>query len=163
MKRIGMIIFLFALGSDARGDEDMFLKQSRGVGHPKDIDEWRREERRNGLKPYPAAPAGQPNPADGLWHYGGSGSTSFSGPDLGMPFREFVASMRKQRPAVDRAARAALEARFDLTCRADPRITMSRSKPQPLGPSARLPKGARSWEDYAAMSPDDIRQADNFP
>ena len=61
-----MIIFLFALGSDARGDEDMFLKQSRGVGHPKDIDEWRREEGRNGLKPYPAAPAGQPNPADGL-------------------------------------------------------------------------------------------------
>ena len=40
---------------------------------------------------------------------------------------------------------------------------MSRDKPQPLGPTGRLPKGVKSWEDYAAWSPDKIRDDDAFP
>jgi hypothetical protein len=64
---------LQAHGNPARIDEDTFLKQSRGVNHPRDIDEWRKKENRNGLKPYPAAPAGTPNPDGGLPQFGGSG------------------------------------------------------------------------------------------
>ncbi|MDB4965930.1 MAG: snr1 [Myxococcales bacterium] len=152
-----------AHANPAKADEDTFLRQSRGVNQPRDMDEWRKGEKRGGLKPYPAAPAGTPNPAGGLPQFGGSGSTSFSGPDLGEPFASFRARMQKQRAAVDRAARGVLESRFDLTCKSDPKITMSKSKPQPLGPTARLPKGMKSWEDYAAQSPDKVRDGDAFP
>ena len=144
-------------------DGDEFLKQSRGVNDPKNLDEWRKKDARGGLKPYPPAPAGTPNPAGGLQQFGGSGTTSFSGPDLPIPFAEFRAKMEKQRASVDKAARAALEARFDLTCRSDKNLTMSRSKLQPIGPTARLPKGVKSWEEYAATAADKLRAGDAFP
>jgi cytochrome c peroxidase len=158
---LGLVVVLLA-GGAARGD-DLFLKQSRGANHPSNIDEWRKKENRGGLKPYPDAPAGARNPSDGLYHYGGSASSSFGGPDLSMPFAEFRNKMEKQRPSVDKAARAVLESRFDLTCRADPKITMSRAKPQPLGPTARLPKGIKSWEEYAALGAEKILKRDDFP
>ncbi len=148
----------------ARDDEDLFLKQSRGVNNPRDLDEWRKKESRGGLKPYPPAPAGTPNPSGGLPQFGGSGATSFAGPDLGgESFASFRNRMLKQKPSVDKAARAVLESRFDLACKTDAKITMSRAKPQPLGPTARLPRGVKSWEEYAAWSPDKIRDSDTFP
>ncbi|MFI5288488.1 MAG: cytochrome C, partial [Polyangia bacterium] len=144
-------------------DTDLFLKQSPGAKNQKDLDEWRKHEDRHGLKPYPACPPGRANPADPLYRYGGSGPTSFAGPDLGMPFSVWMAKMRAQRPAVDRAARALLESRYDLTCRHESHVTMSGGKPQPIGPAARLPKGFSNWEKYAAQSPDEILKKDNFP
>jgi cytochrome c peroxidase len=143
--------------------EDGFLRQSPGYGHPRDIDEWRKGEERGGLKRYPAAPPGTPNPSGGLSQFGGSGTTSFGSPDLGMPFAEWKARMGRQRPAVDAAARAALEARYRLDCATDARATMSRGKPLAVGPTGRLPQGARSWEDYALLSPEEIRKGDAFP
>src|SRR6185369_10033796 len=146
-----------------RLEEDLFLKQSRSVNNQRDIDEWRKKENRNGLKPYPPAPAGAPNPAGGLPQFGGSGSTSFAGPDLGgEPFASFRARMLKQKPAVDRAAHNLLESRFDLSCKSDGKNTMSRGKAQPIGPTGRLPKGVKSWEEYAAWSADKIRDNDGF-
>ena len=142
---------------------DAFLRQSRGAGHPEDIDVWRQGEQREGLKPYPPAPPGAPNPAGGLFQFGGGGRTSFAGPDLGMPFTEWQAKMQAQRAAVDAAARALLDARFTLDCKTDPHAAMSRGKPLPLGPTARLPPGMASWEQYAALSPDAIRAGDAFP
>jgi cytochrome c peroxidase len=149
--------------ASADADEDTFLRQSRGYNNPRDLDEWRKGERHDGLKPYPNAPPGTPNPPGGLPQFGGSGATSFGGPDLSLPFAEFRSRMEKQRPSVDKAARAILEARFDLTCKAAKGVTMSRGKAQPIGPAARLPKGVKSWEDYAALSPDDIKHAGAFP
>jgi hypothetical protein len=151
LARTAMVVTLVgwathADANPARADEDLFLKQSHGVNDPHDLDEWRKKENRGGLKPYPGAPAGAPNPSGGLPQFGGSGSTSFSGPDLGgEPFASFRARMLKQKPAVDRAARSVLESRFDLTCKSDAKLTMSRLKPQPIGPTARLPKGVKSW------------------
>jgi hypothetical protein len=163
---LGVVSIGFAMqahGNPAR-DDDTFLKQSRGVNHPRDVDEWRKKENRGGLKPYPGAPAGTPNPSGGLPQFGGSGSTSFSGPDLGgESFTSFRARMLKQKPAIDRAARSVLESRFDLACKSDAKTTMSRGKAQPIGPTGRLPKGVKNWEDYAAWSADKIRDADSFP
>ena len=142
---------------------DGFLRQSPGYGHPRDIDTWRKDEQRGGLKPYPAAPPGRPNPAGGLPQFGGSGATSFGGPDLGVPFAEWKARMEKQRPAVDAAARRELEARFRLDCRTDPGAVMSRGKPLAVGPTARLPKSVATFEEYAALPPDEIRRRGAFP
>src|SRR5262245_46599594 len=122
---------LVAVGIAAAHDEDNYLQQSRGANHPSNIDEWRQAEKRGGPKPHPAAPAGTPNPSGGLPQFGGSGTTSFGGPDLGMSFAEFKAKMEKQRAAIDRAARAVLDARFQLDCRHDKSLSMSRGKPQP--------------------------------
>jgi len=77
MKRTLGLVTVLLLAASACAD-DLFLKQSRGVNHPINIDEWRKKENRAGWKPYLNAPAGTPNPTDGLWHYGGSGWTSFS-------------------------------------------------------------------------------------
>jgi cytochrome c peroxidase len=161
------LVALLVVASGAAGADgptpDTFLLQSRGRNHPHDIDEWRQGEQRGDLKPYPPAAPGVPNPAGGLFQFGGGSSSSFGGPDLGMPFGEWMAKMAKQRPAIDQAAHALLEARYRLDCATDPKVTMSRGKPLPLGPTARLPAGAKSWEEYAARSPEAIRSAGDFP
>src|SRR5262245_62563435 len=107
-----------ARAADAGGEAP--LLQSPGYASPPDLDVWRQQEHRDGLKPYPPVAPGEPNPAGGLFQFGGGGQTSFATPDLGMPFSEWNAKMTAQRPEVDRAARAALEARFRLDCATDP-------------------------------------------
>jgi hypothetical protein len=144
-------------------EDDRFLRQSPGANDPRDIDQWRKGEDRGGLKAYPAASAGTPNPAGGLAQFGGSGATSFCGPDLPVPFAQFVAAMKEQRPRVDAAARATLESRYRLDCVTRDDITMSRGKKQPIGPAAKLPAGVASWEELAAMPPEAIRDRDIFP
>src|SRR4029077_2763478 len=87
----------------------------------------------------------------------------FGSPDLGMPFAEWKARMEKQRPVVDRAARAALEARLVLDCKTDGKAPMPRGKPLPVGPTARLPGGVKTWEEYAALAPEEMRKRGAFP
>jgi cytochrome c peroxidase len=54
-----------------------------------------------------------------------------------------------------------LEARYDLSRRVDPDVKMTRGKPIPVGPTARL-KGV-TWEQLAKMSPDQIKDRGVFP
>ncbi len=160
----GVVITLMAsVGARAADPPQGFLLQSPGNNQPHDIDEWRKDEQRGSLKPYPAAPPGTTNPAGGLSQFGGSASSSFGSPDLGMPFVEWKKKMEAQRPAVDKAAHAVLESRFQLDCKTDKAATMSRGKPLAVGPTGRLPKGVTSWEQYAATTPDEIRTQDAFP
>jgi hypothetical protein len=157
------IVALLVAAGVALAADDTYLLQSRGKNHPADIDEWRKGEQRGGLKPYPPAPPGTPNPPDPLFHYGGSGATSFGGPDLGMPFASWMARMQAQRSGVDKAARAALESRYALDCKSDTQARMSGGKPLPVGPTAKLPPGTNSWEEYAKLSPEQIRKDGRFP
>ena len=156
-------VMVLACFGPASADPGNALLQSPGAATPRDIDEWRAAERPAGVRPYPAAPPGATNPTGGLFQFGGRGASSFSGPDLGVPFAEWREKMEKQRPAVDQAARALLESRMTLDCRTDPTATMSRGKPLPIGPTARLPKRVEGWEAYAAMAPDAIRRDGHFP
>ncbi len=71
--------------------------------------------------------------------------------------------MSAQRPDVDRAARAALEARFDSTAGPTERATMSRGKPLPSGRPPACPPAVASWEAYAALPPETIRRRGAFP
>ena len=75
---------------------------------------------------------------------------------------EIVAEDKAMKPKVMEAHRKLLESRYDLTPRTDPAITMSRGKPQPLGPTARLKDGL-TWEQLAKMSPQQMREAGAFP
>lgn len=158
--RIALMIGLAAAPAVA---DDTVLLQSPGYNHPADIDRWRQGEQRGDLKPYPPAPPGAPNPADGLFQFGGGSATSFGGPTLGMSFADWYAKMTAQKPAVDRAAQDVLQARFQLDCKTDPHATMSRGKPLAVGPTGRLPQGVASWEAYAALPAEQIRGAGAFP
>src|SRR5205814_2840215 len=55
-----------------------------------------------------------------------------------------------------------LEERYDLTARPDQSVKMSRGKPVPVGPTAKLSDGV-TWETLAAMSSDEIREKGVFP
>ncbi|AAZ96773.1 cytochrome c peroxidase [Thiobacillus denitrificans ATCC 25259] len=65
-------------------------------------------------------------------------------------------------PKVKATQRALLEERYNLTPRLDPSAKMSRGKPLPVGPTARLARGL-SWEKLAEMKPEEIRDQGAFP
>lgn len=54
-----------------------------------------------------------------------------------------------------------LDARYDLSRRVDPSVMMTRGKPIPVGPTARL-KGV-TWEQLGKMSPDEVKEKGVFP
>jgi cytochrome c peroxidase len=66
------------------------------------------------------------------------------------------------KPQVMATQRQLLERRYNLQPPLDTQVTMSRGKPIPIGPTARLPQG-RTWEALATMTPDAIQQANAFP
>jgi cytochrome c peroxidase len=66
------------------------------------------------------------------------------------------------KPKVMEAQKKLLEARYNLEPKYDPEVKMSRGKPVPIGPTARLPQGT-TFEQIAVMTPEAIRAAGNFP
>ncbi len=66
------------------------------------------------------------------------------------------------KPNVMRAQQQLLEQRYNLTPKTDPNLKMSRGKLIPIGPTARLSQGM-TWDEIAALPPNDIRQRDIFP
>lgn len=66
------------------------------------------------------------------------------------------------KPKVMEAQKKLLESRYNLQPKFDPDVKMSRGKPVPIGPTARLPQGV-TFEQFGAMSPEAIRTAGNFP
>jgi cytochrome c peroxidase len=66
------------------------------------------------------------------------------------------------KPAVMAAQMQLLANRYDLAPRTLPGVVMSRGKPQPIGPAARLRNGM-TWDHLASMTPEAIRAAGLFP
>ncbi len=113
-------------------------------------------------KAKPSSPALKQQPKEGKI----SGFDFYRDPlNSDKPMTTFDELMRADvagKPAVMAKQRALLESRYNLAPKTDPNITMSRGKPQPLGPTARLPEGI-TWEKLGAMSPDQIKEAGIFP
>jgi hypothetical protein len=65
------------------------------------------------------------------------------------------------KPGVMQAQRQLLESRYNLDPKLDPEAKMSRGKPLPVGPTARL--RVAGWEELGKMNPAQIRQAGLFP
>jgi cytochrome c peroxidase len=77
-------------------------------------------------------------------------------------FATVVARDKTGKGAVMARQQALLEDRYDLKQRVDPKVTMTRGKPIPLGPTAKLPPGL-TWEKLAALPPEEVRQQRLFP
>jgi cytochrome c peroxidase len=77
-------------------------------------------------------------------------------------FDEVMQADVAAKPQVMATQRQLLERRYHLQPQLDTQVTMSRGKPIPIGPTARLPQG-RTWEALATMTPDAIQQDNAFP
>lgn len=80
----------------------------------------------------------------------------------GQSFEEVMKAELAQKPKVMAEQRRLLERRYNLQPRFDQNIRMSRGKPVPLGPTAKLEKGM-DFDKLAGMTPEAIRKAGSFP
>ena len=114
------------------------------------------------LKPFPDLKAGEMAPQE-LYRYGGRGRSSFASIDEVADFAEFMRKCRELKPKVMEERQKYMERRYNFTGKVRTDLTMTRSKPIPVGPVIRLPEGISSWEELAALSPREIRERDLFP
>ena len=75
---------------------------------------------------------------------------------------EIKAADKEAKPKVMETQKQLLEKRYDLTPRFDPTYKMSRGKPIPVGPTARLRAGM-TWDSLATHSPQQIKGDGLFP
>lgn len=78
------------------------------------------------------------------------------------PFDVVMKRDKANKPRVMQTQQRLLESRYDLTRRVDQNVKMTRGKPIPVGPTARL-KGGVTWEQLGSMTPDQIRERGVFP
>ncbi len=78
------------------------------------------------------------------------------------PFDVVMKRDKANKQRVMQTQQRLLESRYDLTRRVDQNVKMTRGKPIPVGPTARL-KGGVTWEQLGSMTPDQIRERDVFP
>ncbi|MFS2136307.1 hypothetical protein [Duganella sp. Dugasp56] len=88
--------------------------------------------------------------------------TSYAKVDITEDFAVTMARMRAARAAIMQRQLDLLAARYDLANRPAPGVTMFRGKPVQEGVRVRLPRGL-SWEQLAALSPNEIRERNLFP
>jgi cytochrome c peroxidase len=77
-------------------------------------------------------------------------------------FEATMAKDKEAKPGIMARQQALLEERYDLAVKVDKRVTMTRGKPIPVGPTAKLPEGM-SWDKLAALSSEEIRDKNLFP
>jgi len=75
---------------------------------------------------------------------------------------DIVKKETANRPDITRAQRQLLERRYILEAKTDPSAKMSRGKPLPVGPTARLASGL-NWDQLGMMTPAEIRDRNIFP
>ncbi len=75
---------------------------------------------------------------------------------------EIKAADKEAKAGVMAAQKALLEKRYDLTPKLDPAVKMSRGKPVPVGPTARLAKDL-TFEELAKLPPEQIKKDGTFP
>ncbi len=83
-------------------------------------------------------------------------------PVIEEPFDVVRARDKAAKAGVMAAQQRLLEQRYDLSRRVDDSVRMTRGKPIPVGPTARLKNGL-TWDRVGQMTPDAIREQGVFP
>ncbi|MDR3634958.1 MAG: cytochrome B6 [Isosphaeraceae bacterium] len=79
-----------------------------------------------------------------------------------MTFEEIMTADVAAKAGVMAKQRTLLESRYNLQPRLDPQAKMSRGKPLPVGPTARLAQGL-TWDALAKTAPDEVKAKGTFP
>jgi cytochrome c peroxidase len=79
------------------------------------------------------------------------------------PFNAIVAKMKAAKPEIQKRQAQLLAERYDLADRSAQGVTMSRGKPVQEGVRVKLPAGVKSWQELAAMTPEEIREKGVWP
>jgi cytochrome c peroxidase len=88
--------------------------------------------------------------------------SSFLPVDIKEPFAAVMSRMKAAKAGIMSRQMALLNERYDLSKRVSNDVKMSRGKPIPVGPTAKL-AGGLTWETLGAMSPEEIREKGLFP
>ncbi len=92
------------------------------------------------------------------------GDSSYTPVNITESFEQIEARMSREKAAIMKRQMDLLEQRYDLSDRPARGVTFSdRPKPIQEGVRAKLSGSVRSWEDLAAMHPEEIRRRDLFP
>ncbi|HKR11007.1 MAG TPA: hypothetical protein VJT15_03030 [Pyrinomonadaceae bacterium] len=83
-------------------------------------------------------------------------------PVIEEPFEVVRARDKANKARIAAAHQQLLEQRYDLGRRVDDSVRMTRGKPIPVGPTAKL-KAGLTWDRLGQMTPDAIRDQDAFP
>lgn len=105
--------------------------------------------------PFPNSPPNTPPPAASCGDMNGGG-------DQHVDFPGMRAAKIAEKPEVEQRQMALLEARYDLSDRPSPSVTMARGKPVQTGVRVRLPEGL-TWDALAAMTAEEIKAQNLFP
>ena len=89
--------------------------------------------------------------------------TSYAPVVITEDFQTTVKRMEAAKPQVIERQMKLLTERYDLGNRPARGVTMSRGKPVQAGVRVKLPAGVKSWEELAAMTPEEIRQKGLWP
>src|ERR1700731_4383893 len=112
-------------------------------------------------QPQPSAPNPYLMGTEGF-NKGPRGLTSYQPTAIDQPFAAMMAHDVAAKPGIEREHQAMLDERYDLSDRPAQGVTMERGKPVQEGVRVKLPSGV-TWQQLAAMSPDDIRERGIWP
>jgi cytochrome c peroxidase len=105
-------------------------------------------------------------PAGGADEKGDRGKTSYDqiSPALTgqVSFQEMMDKDKAAKAGVMERQMAVLKERYDLTPHPSDTVKMTRGKPVPVGPTAKLPDGV-TWDQLAGMTSDEVRDKGVFP
>jgi cytochrome c peroxidase len=79
------------------------------------------------------------------------------------PFDKIVERMKAAKPGIEAEHEKILKERYDLSDEPASGVAMTGGKPVQGGVRVKLPKGASSWTELGAMTPDEIKQKDLWP
>ena len=90
---------------------------------------------------------------------------NFGAPPAQDPYKSAEEAMQKDsadKPKVMAKQKELLADRYSMECRTQSGITMTKGKPQPIGPTVKL-KDGMTWDQLGQMDADDIRGKKMFP
>src|ERR1044072_7540833 len=88
--------------------------------------------------------------------------TSYAPVDIKESFASIMSRMKSAKPAIMKPQMDLLNGPYELSKKVTTEATMSRGKPLPAGPTARLAQG-QTWEKLAEMTPEEIKDKGLFP
>jgi cytochrome c peroxidase len=141
--------------AQARRDVPVERPEQKKTGHDK-------SDKFDPKKPAPISPALKSQPHEGRLTGFDFARDPLNAPEPFTTFEEVMKKESEAKPKVMAAHRKLLEERYDLEPKFDPEVKMSRGKPVPVGPTARLRDGM-TWEKLAELAPAEIKERGLFP